>query len=56
MLTGSVSDEQKDTHSPLLFGQKLSKLADLSVWYAHPQDWNHEPSNITLLKPATELL
>lgn len=57
VLTGIVvGDEQKDTHSPLLFGQKLSKLADLSVWYSRPQDWDHEPSNISLLKPATELL
>ncbi|KAK2828377.1 hypothetical protein Q5P01_019411 [Channa striata] len=31
MLTGGVaSDEQEDTTSPLLFGQKTSKLADLS--------------------------
>lgn len=43
-------DEQEDTHSPLLFGQKHPNWLTCQVPYIHPESWNHEPSNFTLLK------
>ena len=57
MLTGSVADdEQEDTHSPLLFGQKHPNWLTCQAWYSRPEVCNHMPSNFSLLKPATELL
>lgn len=58
VLTGSITgDEQKDTHSPVFFSaKKHPNWLTCQGWYVHPEGWNREPSNFSLLKPATQLL